>query len=165
VTSDATTKDHFIIVDAVGVSEHAKVDTTRQLDRQPTVPLNQILNQVSFGSQDADVLSTLAARLARLQHKMTAEDHERLQAITEGRPLSTITHALLAAVDPDAPLARAAADCRKVSSRTRRSLPRLPPIGSRGDPDLHDQRPFPRPSSCACTSGRRNSSTTPTPTS
>jgi type I restriction enzyme, R subunit len=110
VTSDAATKDHFVIVDAVGVSEHAMVDTTRQLDRQPTVPLNQILNQVSFGSQDPDVLSTLAGRLARLQHKMTAEDHEKLQAVTDGRPLSDITHALLAAVDPDAQQQRAAAE-------------------------------------------------------
>jgi type I restriction enzyme, R subunit len=109
VTSDAATKDHFVIVDAVGVSEHAMVDTTRQLDRQPTVPLNQILNRVSFGAQDADTLSTLAGRLARLQHKMTAEDHEKLQSLTGGLPLSTITHALLAAVDPDAQRERAAA--------------------------------------------------------
>ena len=66
VTPDATTKDRFVIVDAVGVTETDLVDTV-PLDRQPTVPLERLLRQVSFGVRDPDVVSTIAvaARAAR----------------------------------------------------------------------------------------------------
>ena len=65
VTPDAEAKTHFVIVDAVGVSEQDKT-ATKPLDRQPFVPLDKILGMVAAGVATPDVVSTLAARLARL---------------------------------------------------------------------------------------------------
>ena len=49
VTPDARHKDHFVIVDAVGVCESEK-SATRPLDRQPSVPLDKLLNLVGAGA-------------------------------------------------------------------------------------------------------------------
>src|SRR3990172_7861476 len=59
VTPDALSKSRFVIVDAVGVTESELVDT-QPLDRQPTVPLDRLLKQISFGSRDPEVVSTIA---------------------------------------------------------------------------------------------------------
>ena len=53
VTPDAEAKTHFVIVDAVGVSEQDKT-ATKPLDRQPTVPLDKIMGLVAAGAADAD---------------------------------------------------------------------------------------------------------------
>ena len=45
VTSDAKAKDHFVIVDAVGVCEACKTDT-RPLERTPHIPLEKLLEAV-----------------------------------------------------------------------------------------------------------------------
>src|ERR1700682_3004574 len=60
------TKTHFVIVDAVGVCEEEKAPT-KPLDRKPNVALDKIMGLVAAGAADADLVSTLAARLARLQ--------------------------------------------------------------------------------------------------
>jgi len=65
VTPDARAKTHFIIVDAVGLSEQEMTDT-RPLDRQRTVSFQRLLDAVAFGNREPDVLSSLASRLARL---------------------------------------------------------------------------------------------------
>src|SRR5262249_36553575 len=62
VTPDAKAKTHYVIVDAVGVCEDEKT-TSRPLDRQPFVALDKVLNLVAAGAADADLVSTLAARL------------------------------------------------------------------------------------------------------
>jgi type I restriction enzyme R subunit len=59
VTPGAT-KTHFVIVDAVGVSERDKT-ATKPLDRQPSVPLDKILGLVAAGAASEDLVSTLAA--------------------------------------------------------------------------------------------------------
>ena len=48
VTPDAEAKTHFVIVDAVGVSEQDKT-ATKPLDRKPSVPLDKILDLVAAG--------------------------------------------------------------------------------------------------------------------
>ena len=65
VTPDAKHKSRFVIVDAVGVCESEKT-ATKPLDRKPSVPLEKVLMLVAAGAADADLVSTLAARLARL---------------------------------------------------------------------------------------------------
>jgi type I restriction enzyme R subunit len=62
VTPDALAKERFVIVDAVGVTETDLVET-QPLDRKPTVPLNKLLRQLSWGVRDPDSLSAIAARL------------------------------------------------------------------------------------------------------
>ncbi|MBA3434430.1 MAG: DEAD/DEAH box helicase family protein, partial [Actinobacteria bacterium] len=69
VTPDAEAKERFVIVDAVGVTESDLVDTV-PLDRKPTVPLERLLRQISFGTHDPDVASAVAARLTRLDGRL-----------------------------------------------------------------------------------------------
>lgn len=108
VTPDATAKTHFVIVDAVGVTDTPLMDT-QPLDREPTVPLDRLLNQVAIGNHDIEVVSTLAARLARLDRQVTAEDREELRGVAAGQDLKEIVQALVAAVDPDEHVAKAQA--------------------------------------------------------
>ena len=59
---DARTKDHFVIVDAVGVCDSDKTES-RPLERLPTVGLEKMLKQVAFGDRSEDTLTSLASRL------------------------------------------------------------------------------------------------------
>ncbi len=79
VTPDARNKTHFVIVDAVGVCEDEK-SATKPLDRKPSVALDKLLNLVAAGAADADLVSTLASRLARLEaasRRRTRSRHRR----------------------------------------------------------------------------------------
>src|SRR5260370_34284150 len=73
VTPDAETKDHFLIVDAVGVTNYPLVDS-RPLERQPHVPLKKLLEAVALAATDTDLVSSLAAHLAPL-HRRVTEKH------------------------------------------------------------------------------------------
>jgi type I restriction enzyme R subunit len=107
VTPDATTKDRFVIIDAVGVTETRFAETTQPLDREPTIPLQKLMHRLSIGVCDNDLASTLAARLTRLDRQLTKEDRERLTSLAGGMDLSTIAHRLVDAIDPDAQLTAA----------------------------------------------------------
>jgi type I restriction enzyme R subunit len=100
VTPDAPAKDRFVIVDAVGVTE-TDLSESVPLDRKPTVSLEKLLKRVSFGIRDPEVLSTIAGRLARLDRRLTKPDREEVESLA-GQSLSEITHAIVAALDPDA---------------------------------------------------------------
>lgn len=74
VTPSATeNKDHFVIVDAVGVTKSKKTDT-RSLERKPFVSLKELMMSVALGAKDADTLTSLANRLVRLNSRMTDEE-------------------------------------------------------------------------------------------
>jgi len=104
-TPDAARKTHFVIVDAVGVVEHPKMDTGT-LDRKRSLPLDKLLEAVAFRAFDDEMLSSLAVRLARLEPQMT--DAERDVVIEAsggpgraGQSPRGLAHALLDALDPD----------------------------------------------------------------
>ena len=99
VTPDGGSKDRFVIVDCVGVTEQELSDTY-PLERRPTVSLEKLFQAVSFGSTDPDVLSTIAGRLARLDRQLSAAERAAVER-TAGRPLGAIVSSLVAAVDPD----------------------------------------------------------------
>jgi len=102
VTPDAKSKTHFIIVDAIGLSEEDMSDT-RPLERKRTVPFEKLLEAVSFGNREPDVLSSLASRLARLDRELT-EDDRKLVHEAAGQPLAQITSRIVEALDPDVQL-------------------------------------------------------------
>ncbi|NOZ50327.1 MAG: DEAD/DEAH box helicase family protein, partial [Chloroflexi bacterium] len=58
-------KTHFVIIDAVGVTQSLKTDS-RPLERKPGVPLKDLLYGAMMGMHDEDTLTSLANRLARL---------------------------------------------------------------------------------------------------
>jgi type I restriction enzyme R subunit len=101
VTPSARVKDRFIIVDAVGVCEEDKTDS-KTLNRQPSATLEQLLNYVAQGGIDADALTTLAGRLARLQRDFSAEQLGELKELAGGKAFADLAHDLLHACDPDA---------------------------------------------------------------
>ena len=100
VTPDAKHKTHFVIVDAVGVCEETK-STTKPLDRKPSVPLDKLLNLAAAGVVDADLASTLAARLARLDQKVTPAQENEIAQVSGGQSLGTLSATLLDSIDPD----------------------------------------------------------------
>lgn len=99
ITPGAKNKTRYVIIDAVGVTEHCKKDSP-QLDRQPTVPLKTILQAVGQGSTDPDIVSTLASRLARLDRIIGDGQRQEVEAIC-GQPLSELIKSLADSVDPD----------------------------------------------------------------
>ncbi|MGD0948494.1 MAG: type I restriction-modification enzyme R subunit C-terminal domain-containing protein [Candidatus Binatia bacterium] len=104
---DARAKTRFIIVDAVGVCESDKTES-RPLDRQPTVPLKTLLQRVLFpGGRDEDSLTTLAARLARLDRELEPAQRQQIATASGGQTPATLAGALLRAYDPDAIAERA----------------------------------------------------------
>jgi len=106
VTPSAKVKERFIIVDAVGVCEQDKTDSVT-LNRQPSKTLEQVLEYVAQGGLDPDALTTLAGRLARLQHDFSADQMAELKTLAGGKSLPDIVRGLLAAADPDAQAAAA----------------------------------------------------------
>ena len=103
VTPDAHNKDRFVIIDAVGVTE-TELSDSYTLDRKPTVPFDKLLDLVSMGDRDPDVLSSLAGRLARLDHHLTPRDREAIEDASQGVPLRDLVSGLVDATEPDAAL-------------------------------------------------------------
>jgi type I restriction enzyme R subunit len=101
VTPDATVKDHFVIVDCVGVCEEEK-STTKPLDRQPSVPLDKLLDLVSKGVSTPDVASSIAAKLIRLEQRLDDTQREIIREAAGGKTLPQICADLLSSIDPDA---------------------------------------------------------------
>jgi type I restriction enzyme R subunit len=100
VTSDATQKTHFVIVDAVGVCENDKTDS-RPLERKRNVSFDKLIRSIALGNRDEDSITSLAGRLARLDRQLSEVDKKELEKVTGGRPLKQIINELLDAVDPD----------------------------------------------------------------
>ncbi len=108
VTSDAPPKDHFVLVDAVGVTdEEMLMDVAPTLNRKRSVSLPELLQQIAFaGTADEDTVATLASRLGRLQRKLTEADQADLRELC-GYTLPELTGILLDALDADRIMHRA----------------------------------------------------------
>lgn len=103
-------KDHFVIVDAVGVCERDKTDS-RPLDQKKSVPLDKLLLAVALGNVEEEVLSSVAARLARLERDTTEQDRAKVVAASGGRSLRDLAKGIVEALEmeQDSPAAAAAA--------------------------------------------------------
>jgi type I restriction enzyme, R subunit len=91
-------KDHFVIVDAVGVCERDKTDS-RPLDQKKTVPLDKLLQAVALGNVEDEVLSSVAARLARLDRDSTDEDKAKVVATSGGHSLRDLAKGIVEALN------------------------------------------------------------------
>ena len=100
VSADATAKTHFVIVDAVGVTE-AEFNDTQPLERHKGVTLKKLLDQVAAGVRDPDVVSSIAGRLARLDRVISADDRQELADAADGVALTDLVRVLTNAVDID----------------------------------------------------------------
>ena len=99
VTPDAKLKDRFVIVDAVGVTEHGYVDAA-PLERTKAVPLKRLLDKAAALMLTEDETATLASRLAKLELDLTVDERQELDEVA-GQPVRDIIRGLVAALDPD----------------------------------------------------------------
>jgi type I restriction enzyme R subunit len=99
VTPDATAKTRFVLVDAVGVTEHDYVDAA-PLDRDKSIPLKRLLEKAATLTISEAEVATLASRLARLDRELTDAERAELDAVA-GQPLTDITKRLVEAINPD----------------------------------------------------------------
>ncbi len=92
-------KDHFVIVDAVGVTKSKKTDT-RPLESKPTVSMKELMLNVAMGAKDGKTLTSLANRIIRLNSQMTQKEKNEFQDIV-GNSAGNVAQHLLDAFDDD----------------------------------------------------------------
>ena len=109
VTPSATeNKDHFVIVDAVGVTKSRKTDT-RPLERKPSVSMKELMLNVAMGAKDEDTLTSLANRVIRLNSQLSERERAEFTSAVGSSP-TIVSQRLLDAFDPDIVSARAGVD-------------------------------------------------------
>ena len=101
-------KDHFVIVDAVGVTK-SKKSSTRTLERKPSVSMKELMMNVVLGARDENTLTSLANRVIRLNSRMTASEKKGFEE-TVGLPAGRVAEQLLDAFDEDVIVQKAQAD-------------------------------------------------------
>jgi type I restriction enzyme, R subunit len=99
VTPSARSKEWFLIVDAVGVTESVKTPT-EPLERDRTLSLEALLERVGFNHTDEDTCKTLAGRLARLGRRLPPDALAEVVDLTGGASLNDLARALVDAADP-----------------------------------------------------------------
>ncbi len=99
VTPDAETKTRFVLVDAIGVTEHDYVDAC-PLERAKGVSLKKLLDKAASLTLTEDETATLASRLAKLELQLTPAEREELDTVA-GCALKGVVRELVAAVDSD----------------------------------------------------------------
>lgn len=98
VTPDATKKERFVLIDAVGVTESIK-QVAKPLERKRNVSFDVLLQHVASGRSDPDLVSTLAGRLAALDRKLNPDDHQAVVQASGGHSLHDLAAGLLASID------------------------------------------------------------------
>jgi len=105
VTSDATHKTHFVIVDAVGVCERVKTDS-KPLERKKSIPFEALIRSIAIGIRDEDSLSSLAFRLAMMDRKISHKDREQIESVAK-HTLKQVINNLLDSIDADKQIEKA----------------------------------------------------------
>lgn len=98
-------KDHFVIVDAVGVTKSKKTET-RTLERKPSVSMKELMLNVAMGSKDEDTLTSLANRLIRLNSQMSLKERTEFKK-NVGISAGELSQQLLDAFDFDVQVSHA----------------------------------------------------------
>ena len=94
------TKDHFVIIDAIGVTKSLKTDS-RPLEKKPGVPLKELLQAIAVGARDEELFTTLANRLTRLDKQITEKEKTQFAEKANGKSVSQVVKDLLNAYNPD----------------------------------------------------------------
>lgn len=99
VSPSAQAKTHYVIVDAVGVTKSMKT-ASQPLDTKPSIPFKDLAMGLMMGDRSEDTVSSLAARLSRLDNKLDTKDQQKIRA-EAGTSLTAIVRDLFDAIDPD----------------------------------------------------------------
>lgn len=98
VTPDAAEKTRFVVVDAVGVTEHDFVEPP--LNRDRGISLQRLLAKAADLSITEDETATLASRLSALELQLTAAERAELDEVAGGS-LRDVIRGIVNAVNPD----------------------------------------------------------------
>jgi type I restriction enzyme R subunit len=98
VTPDSLNKTRFVLVDAVGVTEHEFVSPP--LNRVKSISLEKLLGKAANLTITEDETATLASRLAALEAQLTLDERAELDAVAGGS-VQDVVRQLVDAVDPD----------------------------------------------------------------
>lgn len=93
-------KDHFVIVDAIGVTKSLKTDS-RPLEKKPGVPLKDLLGAIAVGARDEELYTSLANRLTRLEKQISEKEKKQFIERTGGISLKEVVKSLMNAYNPD----------------------------------------------------------------
>jgi len=93
-------KDHYVIVDAVGVTKSLKTDS-RPLEKKPGVPLKDLLAAIAVGARDEDLFTSLANRLVRLEKQLTDKEKSTFAQKANKKTITEVVKELLNAYNPD----------------------------------------------------------------
>ena len=93
-------KDHFVIIDAIGVEQSQKTDS-RPLEKAPGLSLKDVLQNIALGNTSEEMMSTLANRLIRLERQLTEKDKNLITEQANGFTINHMVKQLLNAHDPD----------------------------------------------------------------
>lgn len=94
------TKDHFVIIDAIGVEQSQKTDS-RPLEKKPGLSLKEVIESVHMGNTDEDMLTTLANRLIRLDKQINEKEKMAFAEKADGQTITHVVKQLLNAHDVD----------------------------------------------------------------
>lgn len=101
VTPDAMAKERFVIVDAVGVCENEDLNETRPLEQcGKSVTFEKLLKLLQYGKPKREHLSSMAARLSKLQKRLTDEQNNEIKETT-GKELKEFAKDFVVAIDED----------------------------------------------------------------
>jgi type I restriction enzyme R subunit len=113
------TKDHFVIVDAIGVTKSLKTDS-RPLEKKPGVPLKELLQAIAVGAREEELFTSLANRLTRLDKQITEKEKKQFAEKANGKSVSQVVKELLNAFNPDV--------LEEIENRVRSEMPGAAPV-------------------------------------
>ena len=93
-------KDHFVIIDAIGVEQSQKTDS-RPLEKAPGVSLKDVITSIAMGNTSEEMISTLANRLIRLEKQLQDKHKIEFTEKANGLTINQVVKNLLQAHDPD----------------------------------------------------------------
>jgi len=93
-------KDHFVIIDAIGVESSQKTDS-RPLEKAPGISLKDLLQGIAMGNTSEENLTSLANRLLRLEKQINEKEKNQFSELANGITILQLTKQLLNAHDPD----------------------------------------------------------------
>ena len=119
VTPNARAKNHFFVIDAVGVTESLK-SISSPLERKKGMSFKKLLENVAMGANDEDTISSLASRLAKLANNATAQDNELVRNLSavngakNGKDLRELAQDLQKCIDSDFCVGKSESEIEKV---------------------------------------------------
>jgi type I restriction enzyme R subunit len=96
-----TAKTHYVIVDAIGVTKSLKT-ASRPPITKPSTLFKDLAMEVIMGATDADSISSLAGRLARIERMLTEEQKQAIAEKLGGTTICTLIKNLFHSIDGQA---------------------------------------------------------------